>query len=86
MTDAENPDDREIFDFEVDSGPTMITINKGARVDIRGFWDSSPDDHPVFLTSRDMPAPYPPYARTLYAWKGTLVKGPAEIFSKSERP
>jgi len=86
MTDAEESVDREIFDFEVDTGPSMLTVNKGAWVDIRGYWDSSPDDHPVFLRSRDMPLPYPPYARTLYAWKGSLVKGPAEIFSKSERP
>ena len=86
MTDAENQDDREIFDFEVDTGPSLLTVNQGAMVDIRGFWDSSPDDHPVFLRSKDMPAPYPPYARTLYAWKGPLVKGQAEIFSKSERP
>jgi len=86
MTDAREPDDREIFDFEVDTGPSMITVSRNANVDIRGFWDSSPDDHPVYLRSRDMPTPYPPYARTLYAWKGPLVKGPAEFFSRSERP
>ncbi len=86
MTDREEQDDREIFDFEVDTGPTMLTIVQGASVDLRGYWDTSHDDLRISLRSRDMPAPYPPYARNLYAWKGRLEKGPAEVFSKSNRP
>ena len=86
MTDRELPDDREIFDFEVDTGPSMLTIVQGASVDLRGYWDTSHDDLRISLRSRDMPAPYPPYARNLYAWKGRLEKGPAEVFSKSNRP
>jgi len=85
MTDREEQDDREIFDFEVDTGPSMLTVVQGASVDLRGYWDSSHDDLRISLRSRDMPAPYPPYARNLYAWKGRLEKGPAEIFSKSDR-
>lgn len=86
MTDREAPEDREIFDFEVDTGPTMLTVVQGASVDLRGYWDTSHDDLRISLRSRDMPAPYPPYARNLYAWKGRLEKGPAEVFSKSTRP
>jgi len=86
MTDAKAPEDREIFDFEVDVGPSMITVSRDAWVDILGYWDSSPDDRRIYLRSLDMPLPYPPYERTLYAWKGDLVKGRAEIYSKAVRP
>ena len=86
MTDAKAPEDREIFDFEVDVGPSMITVSRGAWVDILGYWDSSPDDRRIYLRSLDMPPPYPPFERTLYAWKGDLVKGQAEIYSKTTRP
>ena len=86
MKDRALPDDRELFDFEVNAGPSMLTVVQGASVDLRGYWDTSHDDLRISLRSRDMPAPYPPYARNLYAWRGRLEKGPAEIFSKSNRP
>lgn len=86
MTDRVAPEDREIFDFEVTAVPSMITVSRSATVDLRGFWDSSPDDRAIYLRSLDMKSPYPPYTRHLYVWSGRLEKGPAQIFSTSARP
>ena len=80
MTDKKSPRDREIFDFEVGPGPVKITVSQTATVDLRGFWDNSPNDHPIFLKSRDM-KPLESQTRFFYAWNGPLDKGPAEIFS-----
>jgi hypothetical protein len=71
--------DREIFDFEVDTGPTHISIAPGATVDIRGYWDNSPFDLRIDVRSSDMPRPSLS-TREWYAYSGTLVKS-ALIFS-----
>ena len=72
--------DREIFDFEVDTGPVQIWIAQGATVDIRGYWGNSPGDLRIDVKSSDMPRPSL-LAREWYAFKGPLVTGPARIFS-----
>jgi hypothetical protein len=77
MTDSTAPD-REIFDFE-GPGPCTLTVSQGAWVDIRGYWDNSRFDTPIYLTSDDMTPP-DQFALKLYAWKGRLEKSPAIIF------
>ena len=71
--------DREIFDFEVDTGPVQIWIAPGATVDIRGYWGNSPGDLRIDVKSSDMPRPSL-LAREWYAFKGRLVSKPARIF------
>jgi hypothetical protein len=71
--------DREIFDFEVDTGPTHISIDPLAIVDIRGYWDNSPFDHRIDVRSVDMPRPSLS-TREWYAYSGTLTRS-ALIFS-----
>jgi hypothetical protein len=77
MTDSTAPD-REIFDFE-GPGPCTLTVSQGAWVDIRGYWDNSPLDTPIYLTSDDMKQPSQ-NALDFYAWSGWLVMSPAIIF------
>ncbi|MFM7137325.1 MAG: hypothetical protein ACKO1M_09705, partial [Planctomycetota bacterium] len=72
--------DREIFDFEVDTGPVQLWIAQGATVDIRGYWDNRPSDLRIDVKSSDMPRPSL-WTREWYAFAGQLVSGPARIFS-----
>jgi hypothetical protein len=78
MTDSTAPD-REIFDFE-GPGPCTLTVSRQARVDIRGYWDNSIFDTPIYLASDDMKPP-DQTARKLYEWKGPLEKSAAIIYS-----
>ena len=80
MTEAETPRDREIFDFEVDNGLSMITVSLGADVNLLGFWDNNPLDLRIYLDSKDMEQPKP-LERARYSWSGTLTLGPAFIYS-----
>lgn len=79
MTDSTAPD-REIFDFEVDTGPAQIWIAPTAYVDIRGYWDNSPGDLRIDVKSLDMPRPSL-LTREWYAFSGPLANGQALIFS-----
>ena len=83
MTTSTAPD-REIFDFEVDTGPVMVQIFPLATVNIRGYWDTSPGDLQIYLTSPDMPPPRPPqpplFIPELYVFNGRL-SGEAQIYS-----
>lgn len=79
MTTSRAPD-RELFDLEVDDGPSYINISRLAAVDVRGYWGNIYDE--VELSSPDMPKP-PKYNREnqWYEFIGVLRKGPARIFS-----
>lgn len=79
MTASTLPD-REIFDFEVDTGPAQIWIAPTATVDIRGYWDNRPGDLRIDVRSPDMPRPSLS-TREWYAFSGKLVNGQAVIFS-----
>ena len=79
MTDS-TARDREIFDFEVDTGPAQIVIYPNAYVDIRGYWDNSPGDLRIDVKSRDMPRPSL-LTREWYVFNGPLANGQASIFS-----
>jgi len=80
MTDNPTPLDRELFDFENDF--CMITVYKGADVNLLGFWDDSPFDRRIYLQSKDMDQPTP-LERKLYSWSDTLKLGSAFIYSPS---
>ena len=77
MPTASGPD-QELFDFEVDSGPVRVIIDRRATVDLRGFWGSLADD--VRLTSADMPQP-DARRRSFYTFAGVLSRGPAIVYS-----
>ena len=47
--------DRELFELEVDDGPSRVVIDRLATVDLRGYWGSPYDD--VNFNSLDMPPP-----------------------------
>ncbi|MBU6277366.1 MAG: hypothetical protein KGQ61_12080, partial [Planctomycetes bacterium] len=79
MTTSTAPD-RELFDFELKNGPVKVLIQKRAAVDLRGYWGPIEDE--VNLNSPDMPAP--PRRRGVSSWyvyHGTLVLGPAIVYS-----
>ncbi len=79
MTTSTLPD-REIFDFEVDTGPAQISIAPGATVDIRGYWDNSPGDLRIDVRSSDMPRPSL-LTREWYAFSGPPLARQSLIFS-----
>jgi hypothetical protein len=81
MTDNPTPLDRELFDFENDF--CMITVYKGADVNLLGFWDDSPLDRRIYLQSNDMKQPKQ-LDRALYSWSDTLKLGSAFIYSPSD--
>ena len=72
-----NAPDRELFDLEVDNGPSRVVLAREAAVDLRGYWGSIFDE--VRLNSPDMPAPEK--LRHWYVYNGKLVLGSAIIFS-----
>ena len=72
--------DRELFDLEVDNGPSRVVIDRLTAVDLRGYWGSPYDE--VNLNSLDMPpAPRRGSQSVWYEFTGTLRKGPAIIYS-----
>jgi len=75
-----NAPDRELFDLEVDNGPSRVVLAREAAVDLRGYWGSIFDE--VRLSSPDMPAPEKfGGERHWYVYNGKLVLGSATIFS-----
>ncbi len=81
-TAAREGEDRELFDFENDHGPSKISVEKGALVKLSGRWGSDADD--ALLKSDDMPRPPPRGASyTHYRFEGTLAK-PATIRSSKD--
>lgn len=81
MTRSDAPD-RELFDFEIDNGPSRINLAKESFVSLRGFWGNESDD--VRLTSRDMPTPPRVGASQVpYEFNGVLKTGPARISSST---
>jgi hypothetical protein len=78
--------DRELFDFEADSGLTSsIGIKQGATVDLHGYWDNRRSDDWIDLRSADMdPAP-PDGIRKRYDWSGPLDHSPAQIYARERR-
>ncbi len=79
MTNSRVPD-RELFDLEVDDGPSRVNIARLSAVDLRGYWGPPRDE--VNLSSPDMPKP--PRRGTEDVWYefiGTLRKGPAIVYS-----
>jgi hypothetical protein len=83
MTNSTAPD-REIFDFEVDTGPVMVQIFPLATVNIRGYWETGLGDLPIYLSSSDMPQPSPPqpplFTPEVYVFNGQLT-AEAQIYS-----
>jgi len=71
--------DRELFDLEVDGGPSKVAIDRLASVDLRGYWGNAYDE--VSLNSLDMPAPPGRTTRTWYVFNGVLRRGPAIVYS-----
>ena len=75
-----NAPDRELFDLEVDNGPSRVVLAREAAVDLRGYWGNIFDE--VRLNSPDMPAPEKfGGERHWYVYNGKLVLGSAIIFS-----
>ena len=72
--------DRELFELEVDDGPSRVVIDRLATVDLRGYWGSPYDD--VNFNSLDMPPPPRRGSKSVwYVFTGTLRKGPAIVYS-----
>jgi len=72
--------DRELFDLEVDDGPTHVVIDRYAAVNLQGYWGNVFDE--VDLNSLDMPAcPRSIGPSVWYAYTGWLRKGPATVYS-----
>lgn len=77
MTRSDAPD-REIFDLEVDDGPSYVVLNEGTRVDVTGYFGDE-----VKLRSRNMPA-FDPCHCVLYDFHGLIRNGPSTIYSITE--
>jgi len=72
--------DRQVFDFEIKNGPVKVLLPRLTAVDLRGYW--GPIEDGVSLSSPDMPpAPQRRLVSTWYVFHGTLVNGPALIYS-----
>ncbi|MFD1490664.1 hypothetical protein [Ancylobacter vacuolatus] len=70
--------DRDIFDFEVDDGPSYVEIARHCHVDISGVFGDQ-----LHLVSPDMPAAN--HAEDVpYRFKGALRQSPALVYSLNE--
>ena len=79
MSASRGPD-RELFDLEVDDGPARVLVQRGAAVDLRGYWGNVYDE--VALNSLDMPRPPRRGGESRwYEFAGILRKGPAIVYS-----
>jgi len=74
--------DRELFDFEVDDGPSRLLIAQNAYVNIKGMWGGTEDRE--ILVSKDMPPSPSGDNRIFYYFKGKLRKGPALVYALSD--
>ncbi|WP_018390385.1 hypothetical protein [Ancylobacter sp. FA202] len=75
MTDVA---DRDIFDFEVDDGPSYVEIARHCHVDIQGVFGDQ-----LHLISPDMPAATEA-EDVPYRFKGFLRQSPALVYSLNE--
>jgi hypothetical protein len=76
MGNSTKPQDRELFDLEVDDGPTFIVIARNVAVTLNGLFGA--DEHK--LQSLDLPAP-DPRDTEFYSFKGVTRKGQSVIYS-----
>jgi len=74
--------DRELFDFEVDDGPSRLLVSKGAYVNLKGYWGGKGDRE--ILVSSDMPPSPGGDCRISYCYKGKLKKSPAFVYALSD--
>lgn len=75
-----NEADRELFDLEVDDGPTKVVFSKDCVGDFRGYWGNIYDE--VRLSSRDMPQPPRKGGPSVfYVYYGVMKSGPSFVYS-----
>lgn len=77
--------DREIFDFEADTGPVQLWIARTATVDIQGHCDNRPGDLRIDVRSPGVPRPSLT-TRAWYAFNGPLPRGRVSSPSRGEGP
>ena len=77
MTNSIAPD-RDLFDLEVDDGPSYIVLHRGCEVKVFGVFGDE-----VILKSSDLPQPNPCNCK-FYEFDGVSKKAAAIIFSKTE--
>ncbi len=67
--------DREIFDLEVDDGPSFVIMNPSCHVNIKGYLGDE-----LKLASQDMPQPEAEF-KAIYAFDGQLGAKPSLVLS-----
>jgi hypothetical protein len=70
--------DRDLFDLEVDDGPSYVTLAKGCKAELQGVFGDE-----LKLRSSDLPKPDDDQ-KSLYRFDGFLKRGPATIWSRTE--
>jgi len=70
--------DRDLFDLEVDDGPSYVTLAKGCKAELQGVFGDE-----LKLRSSDLPKPSDE-TNSLYRFQGFLKRGPATIWSRTE--
>ncbi len=74
MTENEWPD-RDIFDLEVDAGPSSVVLHRGAKIDISGVFGDQ-----LMFSSQDMPQP-DTADYSIYTFNGRSDKSASVIYS-----
>ena len=67
--------DRDLFDLEVDDGPSYVTLAKGCEVELSGIFGDE-----LKLRSSDLPHPDPCNCK-IYNFKGISRRNPTSIYS-----
>lgn len=70
--------DRDLFDLEVDDGPSRVILAKGCEVDLSGIFGDE-----LKLRSNDLPQPDPCNCKP-YVFKGTSHRNSTSVYSISE--
>ena len=70
--------DRDLFDLEVDDGPSYVTLAKGCEVELSGIFGDE-----LKLRSSDLPHPDPCNCK-IYNFKGASRRNATSIYSISE--
>lgn len=78
MTGNTTIQDRDIFDLEVDDGPSYVTLAQGCRVDIHGVFGDE-----IKLRTSDLMKPQAGSSEK-YSFHGILRKGPTTLYSRTE--